>query len=226
MARQSKDQVLYDIHNHAINLNLRDIYLHSYYVKDDDDEPGVEYRQATTFIKNLHVLDQGAEPKPVLVHLHSAGGCWYNGMAIFNSVQFARSYITMLAYSQASSMSGIILQSAPLRIMMPDCHFMMHHGTSDVGGLFSHPFAVKTAAEFEIKACKRMLTIFAERGIKGPYFAKRKSTTVESVYRFFDKKLKDKIDWYLDAEETVFYGLADAVLGSKDYTTVQSLREE
>ena len=36
MARQSKDQVLYDAHTHAVNLNLRDIYLHSYYVKDDE----------------------------------------------------------------------------------------------------------------------------------------------------------------------------------------------
>ena len=224
MARQSKDQVLYDIHNHAINLNLRDIYLHSYYVKDDEDEPGVEYRQATTFIKNMHVLDQGAEPKPILVHLHSEGGSWFNGMAIFNTVQFSRSYITMLAYSQASSMSGIILQSGTLRIMMPDCHFLMHQGSSDVGA--GHPMAVKSAADFEQKACKRMLQLFAERGIKGPYFAKRKSTTVESVYRFFDKKLKDRVDWFLDAEETVFYGLADAILGSKEYPTVQSLWEE
>ena len=223
MARQSKDQVLYDAHTHAVNINLRDIYLHSYYVKDDESEPGVEYRQATTFIKNLHIMDQGADPKPILVHLHSDGGCWQNGMAIFNSVQFSRSYITMLCYSQASSMSGIIFQSPSLRIMMPDCHFMMHHGS---GGYEGHPFAVKTAADFDMMACKRMLTIFAERAIKGPYFAKRKSTTVESVYRFFDKKIKDKVDWFLDAEEAVFYGLADAVLGSKDYPDVQSLREE
>ncbi len=67
MPRQSKDQVLYDLHNHCVNLNLRDIYLHSYYIKDDVDEPGVDYRQATTFIKNLHLLDQPPF-KPIL--------CW------------------------------------------------------------------------------------------------------------------------------------------------------
>jgi len=129
----------------------------------------------------------------------------------------------MLAYSQASSMSGIIFQSATLRIMMPDCHFLMHQGSSDVSG---HPMAVKSAADFETKACKRMLQIFAERGINGAYFKKRKSSTVESVYRFFDKKLKDKIDWFLDAEETVFYGLADGILGSKEYPDVEALRGE
>lgn len=223
MPRQSKDQVLYDLHNHCVNLNLRDIYLHSYYIKDEVDEPGVDYRQATTFIKNLHLLDQPPF-KPILVHLHSAGGCWDNGMAMFNAMQFASSYITMLAYSQASSMSGIIFQAASLRIMMPDCHFMMHHGWS--GGGVVHPFAAKNEADFTFAACKRMLTIFSERAIKGPFFRKKKSTTVQSVYNFFDKKLKDKVDWYMTAEEAVHYGLADDILGGKDYPDLGTLREE
>jgi ATP-dependent protease ClpP protease subunit len=222
MPRQPKDQVLYDVHNHGVNLNLRDIYLHSYYHKDDLEEPGVDYRQATTFIKNLHMLDQ-APHKPIIVHLHSIGGDWDNGMAIFNAVTFATSYVTMLGYSQTSSMSGIIFQSAGLRVMMPDCHFLMHHGS---GGSEGHPFAVKTAADFEMKACKRMLTIFSERAIEGPYFKKRKSTTLQTVYNFFDKKLKEKVDWYLDAEEAVWYGLADSILGSKEYPNLDSLREE
>jgi ATP-dependent protease ClpP protease subunit len=71
-----------------------------------------------------------------------------------------------------------------------------------------------------------MLQIFAERGINGAYFKKRKSSTVESAYRFFDKKLKEKIDWFLDAEEAVFYGLADGILGSKEYPDVEALRGE
>lgn len=221
--KHGQDQVLHDIHNHCVNLNLRDLYVHSYYKGETDEEPGVDYRQATTFIKNLHVLDQ-APHGPILVHLHSIGGCWDNGMAIYNVIQFCTSYVTMLAYSQASSMSGIILQSAPLRIMMPDCHFLMHHGTA--GASDGHPVAVKTAADFQIKACKRMLQIFAERAINGPYFSKRKSATVTTAFNFFEKKLKEKIDWYLDAEEAVFYGLADAILGGKQYPTMDSLREE
>lgn len=223
MAREPRSQILFDVHNHGVNLNLRDIYLHSYYKDEgENEEPGVDYRQATTFIKNLHVLDLPPN-KPILVHMHSVGGCWDNGMAIFNAVQFSTSYVTMLAYSQASSMSGIILQSAELRIMMPDCHFMMHFGS---GGTWGHPFAVQTAAEFDVKACKRMLQIFAERAIKGPFFSKKKTTTVQSVYNFFDKKLKERVDWFLDAEEAVWYGLADSILGSKEYPTMESLRGE
>jgi ATP-dependent Clp protease protease subunit len=219
--RQSKDQILFDVHNHCINLSLRDIYLHSFYDKESDGEPGVEYRMATTFTKNMYILDQNPF-KPILVHLHSVGGCWWNGMAIYDVIQYATSYITMLCYAQASSMSGVILQSARCRVMMPDAHFMMHHG---VIGAENHPMAVKSAVDFEAKMCNRMLQIFARRAVVGPFFKKRKSTTVQAIYNFFDKKLKDKIDWYLDAEETVFFGLADFVLGHKQYPTVASLRE-
>lgn len=226
MARQSRDQVLYDIHNHYINLNTREIYLHSYYVKDDETEPGVEYRQATTFIKNLHILDQTPH-NHILVHLHSAGGCWDNGMAIFNTVEHCHSEITMLAYSQASSMSGIIFQSADLRIMMPDCHFLMHHGYS--GGTEAHPFALKTEADFQEKACKRMLRIFAEKAISSEtaeFFKRKKTATVDTAYKFFDRKLKETVDWYLDADESVFYGLADGILGSGEYPDLDSLRKK
>jgi ATP-dependent protease ClpP protease subunit len=218
----AKLQALYDLHNHGLNPQTRDIYLHSHYTDDTDgSEPGVEYRQATTFIKNLQFLDQ-PQYKPVLVHLHSQGGSWDDGMAIFNSIQFCQSYLTILAYAQASSMSGIILQSASLRILMPDCHFLMHHGVS--GGNQIHPYGLKNEAEFHLKATKKMLRIFAERAIIGPYFKKSKSHTVETVYKFFDKKIKEEVDWFLDSEEAVYYGLADFVLGCKQYPNIHSLK--
>ena len=228
MPKQSKDQILFDVHNHNINLNSREIYLHSFYTKDEDEEPGVDYRQATTFIKNLMMLDLPTRKNQedvylnILVHMHSIGGCWDNGMAMFNSIESAQSYVRILSYSQASSMSGVIFQAADERIMMPDCHFLMHHG--DVGLISGHPFSAKVTADFTIKACKRMLEIFASKAINGPYFSRRKSATIETAYNYFDKKLKEKVDWYLSADEAVHYGLADGILGSKEYPNVHSLR--
>lgn len=220
---RDKAQELYDVHNHGVNLTSRDIYLHSFYSDDGSGyEPGVEYRQATTFIKNLHILDDPTHD-PILIHLHSIGGCWDNGMAMFNAIQFTKSPITMLAYSQASSMSGILFQSGQRRVLMPDCHFLMHHGYVPTGD--GHPFALKNEADRQITACKRMLMIFAERAIVGEFFKKRKSSTVQSAYNFFDKKLKKEVDWFLSAEETVFYGLADGILGSKGFLDMDSLRE-
>lgn len=221
MAR-SQNQVLYDVHTHGVNLVLRDIYVHSYYTDDEENpEPGVEYRQATTFIKNLHTLDH-IKNAPILVHLHSTGGCWDNGMAMFNAVEFCQSAVNMLAYSQASSMSGIIFQSAKNRVMMPDCHFLIHHGQSDPG--YAHPFAAMNEMKRQIRACKRMLEIFANRALTGEFFKKRKGSTTRTAYDFLDRKLKKEVDWFLDADEAVYYGLADGIFGSKNYPDYNSLR--
>lgn len=221
MARHTKTQILNDIHTYNINLASREIYIHSYYAKDEDNEPGIDYRSSTTFIKNLHILDSYAEKKPILIHMQSEGGCWQNGMAMHNAIHGAECYITILAYSQASSMSGIILQAPELRLMMPDCHFLMHHGDVGYGG---HPMAAKEMADFDHKSCHRMLQIFATRAWDvGPFFKKKKGSTLDTAYKFFEKKLKDKVDWILTAEEAVFYGLADDVFGSKDYPNMSSL---
>jgi ATP-dependent protease ClpP protease subunit len=156
--------------------------------------------------------------------MQSVGGCWDNGMAMFNAIEFSRSYITILAYSQASSMSGIIFQSANLRVMMPDCHYLMHMGWSYYEG---HPMAVKSSAEFQQRTCKRMLEIFAKRAYAtGPYWKKKKAYTEKSAYNFFDRKLKDKVDWFLDAHEAVDLGLADHILGRETYPNVHALLGE
>jgi ATP-dependent protease ClpP protease subunit len=218
----SSKRKLYEAHTYGCNFQDREIFLHSFYSDDgSDDEPGVDYRQATTFIKNLLVLDHPPYD-PILVHLHSMGGCWQNGMAMFNVIETARSPITMLAYAQAMSMSGILFQSAPVRVIAPDAYFMMHHGWS--GGSVHHPFAIKEEADYQIKACRRMLEIFAKRAVVGEFFRKKKNCSVKTAYRFFDKKIKDKVDWYITADEAVFYGLADGMLGTPQFPDIHALR--
>lgn len=223
----SKAKDLYEVHTHGVNIPWNEIYLHSTYSDVSDDEgnayePGVDYKQATTFIKNLHVLD--VEPfDPILVHLHSIGGNWDDGMAICDSIILARSPVTIVAYAQASSMSGVILQSADLRLMMPNCHFLMHYGSTSGGG---HPMAVKSHTDFHEREITKMLMLFAERAYStGQYFKAKKSATVKTAHTFFEKQLKKHVDWFLSAEEAVYYGLADSVLGGKEYPDLHSLRE-
>lgn len=218
-SRDERSQILSDLHSYSINLKTRDVYIHSVH---EEEEMGVDFRQANIFIKNLHILNSISE-EPILIHMHSIGGSWYDGMAMFNAIEFSKAPVTILSYAQASSMTGILLQSAPTRVMMPDCHFMMHHGSTDVYGEL-HPMAAEQAFLLEKEACKRMLEVFAKRAVKGKFFREKKWTTVDSAYKFIEKTLKDKVDWYLDAEEAVYYGLADAVLGGRKFKTMESLK--
>ena len=51
MSNQESD-ILNDFHNYCINPKKREIFLHNYY-SSDDDNPGVEWKMASVFIKNL-----------------------------------------------------------------------------------------------------------------------------------------------------------------------------
>ena len=110
------DQVISDVHLNGINYHTREIYLHGSYDEcyECDQEPGIEYRMASKFIKNLHILER-KEKSNILVHLHTKGGVWNDGMAMFNAIRLSPCPITIVSYAQASSMSGVVLQAADKR---------------------------------------------------------------------------------------------------------------
>jgi len=215
------EQLITDIHCHSVNYHTRDIYLHSWWGDDEaGDERGVEYRMATTFIKNLHILLNQSVDLPILVHMHSTGGSWNDGMAIFNAVRFSSAPVSIVAYAQASSMSGILLQAADCRILAPDCEFMIHHGSL---GVENTSMAVKSAVDINQRYCKRMLDIFAKRARNGKYF-KERGYNENKIRSYIDRKIKDKGDWFLSAEEALYYGFCDYILGDVGCETTEELK--
>jgi ATP-dependent protease ClpP protease subunit len=214
---KSNEQIISEIHDYQINPASREIYLHSHL--DAEDDPGVEYKMATTFVKNLHMLDFKRSSN-ILVHMHTDGGVWPDGMAIFNAIRFARSPVTILAYAQASSMGGVVLQAADRRILMPDCELMVHHGSIAVD---ENTMAAKSHIDQNERFCKRMLHIFAERAVQGPYFRERKYS-LRRVVNFIDSKIRQVSDWFLSAEEAVCYGFADGIMGSKGFESFRKIR--
>ena len=214
------EQLINDVHTFGINYHSRELYLHGESPSDEaGTEPGVEYRMASGFVKNIHLLD-GQRDTNILVHSHTIGGDWNDGMAIFNSIRFARSPITVLVHTVASSMSGIILQAADNRVLMPDTDVMIHHGSI---GLDANSIAAKQIIDMNERYCKRMLQIFSRRAIIGQYFRERKCKEIQ-IIRFMDRKIRDKSDWYLSAEEAVFYGFADGILGEKGFENFDKIR--
>lgn len=213
----SVEQLISEIHDHHINHINREVYLHGYV--DAEEEPGVEYRMATSFVKNLHILES-QNAQNILVHMHTIGGNWSDGMAIFNSIRLSRAPITILGYAQASSMSGIVFQAADKRVLMPDCEMMIHHGSI---ALDDNTMAAKSAIDQNERNCKRMLEIFAERAVQGKYFRDRKYSA-RKANNFIDQKIKQAGDWYLMPDEAVYYGLADGILGEKGFETMAKIR--
>ena len=73
------------LHEYGINVDRREIFLHGY-VDLTDEEPGVDYRMAQQFIKNIRCLELDSS-KPILVHSITCGGEWTYGMAIFDAIR-------------------------------------------------------------------------------------------------------------------------------------------
>jgi ATP-dependent protease ClpP protease subunit len=207
------------LHGQSVDLKEREIYLHGYFGPFDDD-PGVEYRMATTFIKNIRHLDS-LKNEPILIHMHSLGGNWGDGMAIYDAIKIARSHTTIITYGQAESMSSVILQAADVRIMMPNSYFMCHYGSSSNAGNF---LDTQNWAEFELKMLDTMLNIYVEKCMKGKFFKEKFEDLSESKVRsYIKRKLKDG-DWYIDSNEAVYYGFADGVLSTRKYRGIASLK--
>jgi ATP-dependent protease ClpP protease subunit len=127
----AEPELLKDFHEYGANINTREIFLHNHYHAEDNQNPGVEYRMSNTFVKNLRALDMRANAN-ITIHCHSIGGEWADGMAIYDAIKLCRSYVTIIIYGQAESMSSIFMQAADYRYMTPNAHFMSHYGSTDV----------------------------------------------------------------------------------------------
>jgi ATP-dependent protease ClpP protease subunit len=209
MNNNDKD-LLYDLHNYGANLDTREIFLHNYYTSGDDENPGVEYKMSNTFLKNLRALELKSD-KPIIIHMQSVGGEWSDGMAIYDAVTMSKCHITMIAYGQAESMSSIIFQAADSRLITPNTYFMSHYGSSAVGG---HYLNVQNWIKYEKYICDIMLDIYASQCVNGQYFVEKYGTgSTTKVKNYLNTKLKSG-DWYVNAEDAVYYGFADKVIDS------------
>lgn len=210
------NELVAQVHNYDVNLHTREIYLHSHYgAGHPDEEGGIEYRMATQFVKNLHLLELLDETN-ILVHLQSPGGDWSYGMAMFDAIEHAKSTVTMLAHGEINSMSGILFQSADKRVMMPHCEMMVHRGFLSLEGIAT---SVQSNAAWNRKTDATMLQIYAKKAVDGPFF-KKKGMDVIRVANFIDNKIKKLGDWNLNAEEAVQYGFADGIFGDKGYEAI------
>ena len=195
-----------EIYNYGIDVKNREIYLHS--AKDGGEEdPGVDYRMAINFVKNIRHLDS-LNSDEIKINMQSIGGSWQSGMSIYDAIKSCKSYVTIVTYGQAESMSGIILQAADNRLMSPHSHFMAHFGSTDCSGDY---LSAQKWAELDKQNLDVMLDIFATKCQNtGKYFKERKYS-VSKTKAYIKRKMKDG-DWYLTSSEAVQFGFADGVI--------------
>ena len=209
---------LSNIHNYNIDTKHRELYLHSYL--DVEEEGGVDFRSAILFEKNIRYLNS-LSIDPILVHMHLPGGVWGDCMGIYDCIKLSKSKIIILAYGSVESASSVILQSADLRILMPNTNVLIHYGSISVDN--EHKAALSWV-QWSEKESEKMIDIFTEKYIDSD-LAKAKNLKKMMAKKHIIAQLANKCDWILTAQEAVNYNFADGVLGSKRYTSIESLKD-
>lgn len=167
------------------------------YIGDGDGEEGsgeIDSRVSQRAIKGLHILSSAAADKPIIVFINSFGGCFYNGMAIYDAIKACPCHITAYVFGSAMSMGSLILQAADTRLIYPHATMMLHDGyDTRVGDV---PQTFFNWAEYSKKMRNVMYQIYAERSGQKP--------------SFWRKKLSN--DLILTAKEALELGLVDGIV--------------
>ncbi len=199
----------YDSTNNEIYLFGIQDYAAGNLESEDYEEPGVEYCMANRFIINLNLAIGAAKKgEPIIVHMKTNGGDWYQGMSIYDAIKVCQNPVVIINYTYARSMSSIIFQAADRRIMMPHSHFMYHEGDYGDSGTMKQ---VRTNLQWYDKSNDAMLDIYVARMRQS---MKWKDKPRRFIRDHLVTQMNLKEDVWLDAKGAIENGFADEIFTS------------
>lgn len=207
-----------DIHNYNIDIENREVYLHA--PLDNTEESNLDYRSAVIFEKNLRYLNL-ISLDPIFIHMHLPGGEWQDCLGMYDAIKNSKAKTIILAYARAESSSSVLLQSADLRILMPNTNVLIHYGSFSLDG--EHSKAAASSIKWNEQECDKMVDIFTDRCMQSS-MAKEKNWKRMMAKKHIVSQLANKCDWILTAEEAVNYGFADGILGTKKYPNIDYIK--
>lgn len=216
--------LLENLHSYGLDEKNREIYLHSYIdspISDTEGEGGVDYRSAIVLEKNLRYLDT-LSLEPILIHMHMPGGDWTDCMGMYDAIKATKSRVVILAYSKAESSSGVVLQAAGIRVMMPNSYLMIHMGSFGVSES-DHSRTAVTHTQWNEKESAKMIDIYTEKCMQSDLIRAKKWKKMIAKKHIISQ-LNNKGDWILSPEEAVYYGFADGILGTKKFPNIDYLK--
>lgn len=140
----------------------------------------------------LEAIDPGKE---ITFYINSPGGIVTSGMVIYDTMQMISSPVSTVCMGMAASMGSILLSGGTKgrRFIFPHGEVMIHQPSGGGQG---------TSADLEIMAEQIRKT--KEMGAK--LLADNCGQSFEKVMKDFDR------DYWMDADESVKYGIVDRVL--------------
>jgi ATP-dependent Clp protease, protease subunit len=149
-------------------------------------------KDITNRLLYLEALDPGKE---ITFYISSPGGVVTSGMVIYDTMQMISSPVSTVCMGLAASMGSILLSGGAKgrRFIFPHGEVMIHQPSGGGQG---------TSADLEIMA----LQMQKAKQMGAQILAKNCGQTYEKIMEDFDR------DYWMDGEESVKYGIVDAVI--------------
>ena len=153
---------------------------------------------SNTFIAQMLFLESQNPDKDISVYINSPGGEVYAGVAMYDTIKHIKNDVMTINVGLAASAGALILSAGTKgkRYALPGSHTMIHQVIGGVEG---------QASDVEITA-KHMLKL---RDQYAEAIAKQTGQKLDKVKADMDR------DYWMDANESIKYGIVDKVMSPK-----------
>lgn len=153
---------------------------------------------ANIIVSELLYLDS-INHNDISLYINSPGGSITSGMAIMDTMNYIKSDVKTICIGLAASMAAFLLSCGKKgkRYILPNAEVMIHQ---PLGGVQGQATEIKIVAERIINLRKKLNTMLSKN--TGQPLKKIENDTER--------------DHFLNADESVKYGLVDAILESKE----------
>lgn len=204
--------VLGDLHDRSLDKHTFTVYVsgdHAAKVDEDNNEPGVEFRMADRFERNIAFLSSVSRTRPITAIFASNGGYWEEGMQMFGAILACPNPITVIGTKHCRSMTSIIPLAADRFLLRPPTGYMIHRGSV---GICGNSAEVDTAYIEQRKADEIMLRVYAAR-LRESQPRMSEQRIKDNLYRKFERH----VDVWYDTHEAIEAGFCDGVFtGQRD----------
>lgn len=146
-------------------------------------------------IAQILFLESEDPTKPISMYINSPGGSVTSGLALYDTMQYVKCPIQTICMGQAASMGAILFAGGTkgMRHILPSARVMIHQPWGGVEG---------QSKDIAIHAKE----IIRMKNVSIDYLAYHTGQPREQIAKDIER------DFFLDAEASVKYGLADKIL--------------
>ena len=150
---------------------------------------------ANTIVAQLLHLANEDPDKDIQLYINSPGGSVYDGLAIYDTMQYIKPDVQTIGIGLQASMGAFLLSSGAKgkRFVLPNARVMIHQPSSGTQGMV-------TDQEISLRESVRMKERLAK------VIAKNTGQKLEKVKADMER------DHWMSADEAVKYGLADEMI--------------